>query len=193
MLWSGTLADGWCAWHHPAIIACRGRDRCHAVNSLGKRCGELALETPAFRSLHCWYHLSATERQALVRAIHHPELPKITPSRPGSAMRHAEIQQILRSSSVGDLLLLDGTFRELGWPRSLVIARVRLPASSSAPARVEFVARLCQTCDEWHATDVADQSIPDVSCAYFAIGPPSAAQRGVVGSDLSLQSLHTLP
>ena len=101
-------------------------------------------------------------------------------------MRHAEIQHILRSSSVGDLLLLDGTFRELGWPRSLVIARVRLPASSSAPARVEFVARLCQTCDEWHATDVADQSIPDVSCAYFAIGPPSVAQRGVVGSDLSV-------
>jgi hypothetical protein len=103
------LTDGYCAWHHPKLLAMTGRPTCRAIASTNRPCCELALHVG--RVPHCAYHLSVAERKRAIEAL--SDAPEPTNQRPmspkhlGDALKpipHSELKKFLTSCPQGQAL-----------------------------------------------------------------------------------------
>ena len=182
------LADSFCAWHHPRIVALKDREKCGAQTSNKTRCNERAITLGNVG--RCWHHKSPQDGKYLRALLNGDAIdlcegeekapgngeiidqPKTRGGQPslsggGKPLSHGAIKVWLSSVPKNRMIMV--RFRR---PSSKYVtqcgAEVVRRGGRNEPMEIAISHRWCIRCEEWHSLEVRIETmIPMTEIAYY--------------------------
>eukprot|EP00760_Papus_ankaliazontas_P016224 PhM_4_TR16769/c0_g3_i2/m.75228 len=187
------FADGYCAWHHPAVIALPNRKQCTSRTRAGKgpQCQESALSF--LQNDTCFYHASLDTRQRLAQAAssathkrteviatrqNDPYSFQVLVQQPEATMRvanssgplaHQHVSSLMRGFQVGQQLVI--TYKvSTNTRRQCRTSAAKVAQRHGDTSMVYLTHERCTRCENWHCVPTSDPTaIPSKGMDYFMI------------------------